>query len=62
MFHCRKQRPVNKPCLDFAADELRGLGDGVPVVPVGEGGHDEEGEEHGNRANVEKLVVLYVLG
>jgi hypothetical protein len=30
---------------------------GVPVVPVGQQGHDEEGEEHGKGAEVEQLVI-----
>ena len=38
-----------------------GLSDGIPVVPVGQGGHNEEGKKHGDRANVEKLVILYIL-
>ncbi len=30
---------------------------GIPVVPVGQQGHDEEGEEHGEGAEVEQLVI-----
>ena len=47
--------------LDSFAEVDYGLSDGIPVVPVGQGGHNEEGKKHGDRANVEKLVILYIL-
>ena len=41
-------------------DFLQTLQDGVPVVPVTHHGYQEEREKHGNAANVEQVVVVYV--
>jgi hypothetical protein len=35
--------------------------DGVPIVPVGEGGHNEEGQEHGRGPQVEQPVIGHAL-
>ena len=43
---------------ELAVDFPQTLQHGVPVVPVAHHRHQEEGEEHGNAANVEEVIVM----
>ena len=52
--------PGLTPGTQSAVDFPETFHDGVPVVPVADHGYQEEGEKHGDAADVEEVIVVDV--